>query len=88
MNNNKNNFLSPEYVNKIFLLENEMLLSIANYISVETKDIIVDKISKENKILLGIANKELQIEKRINNKAKPVIDDKYFEKKPLNINNI
>jgi len=88
MNNNENNFLSPEYVNKIFLLENEMLLSIANYISVETKDIIVDKISKENKILLGIANKELQIEKRINNKAKPVIDDKYFEKKPLNINNI
>ena len=88
MNNNENNFLSPEYVNKIFLLENEMLLSIANYISVETKDIIVDKISKENKILLGIANKELQIEKRINNKAKPVIDDNYFNKKPLNINNI
>ena len=86
--NGINNSLSLEYVNNIFLQENEMLLSIANYINPETKDIIVDKISKENEILLGIANKELRIQERINNEAKPVIDDNYFNKKPLNINNI
>ena len=82
------NSLSLEQVNNIFLLENEMLLSIANYISQETKNIIVDKISKENEILTRIANKELRIQEKINNEAKPVIDDNYFNKKPLNINNI
>jgi len=86
--NGINNSLSLEYVNNIFLQENEMFLSIANYISPETKDIIVDKISKQNEILTGIANKELRIQERINNEAKPVIDDNYFNKKPLNINNI
>jgi hypothetical protein len=86
--NGINNSLSLEYVNNIFLLENEMLLSIANYICPETKDIIIDKISRENKILLGVANNELRIQERINNEAKPVIDDNYFNKKPLNINNI
>ena len=86
--NGINNSLSLEYVNNIFLQENEMLLSIANYIGPETKDIIVDKISKENEILAGIANKELRTQERINNTAKPVIDDNYFNKKPLNINNI
>ena len=86
--NGINNFLSLEYVNNIFLQENEMLLSIASYIGPETKDIIIDKISRENEILLGIANKELRTQERINNEAKPVIDDNYFNKKPLNINNI
>ena len=82
------NSLSLEQVNNIFLLENEMLLSIANYISPEIKDIIIDKISEQNKILLGVANNELRIQEKINNKSKPVIDDNYFNKKPLNINNI
>ena len=86
--NGMNNPLSLEYVNNIFLLENEMFLSIGSYISPETKDIIIDKISKQNEILLGIANNELRIQKRTNNEAKPVIDDNYFNKKPLNINNI
>ena len=86
--NGISNSLSLEYVNNIFLQENEMLLSISNYISPETKDIIVNKIGKQNEILAGIANKELRIQERINNEAKPVIDDNYFNKKPLNINNI
>ena len=86
--NGINNSLSLEYVNNIFLLENEMLLSINNYISPETKDIITDKISKQNEMLLMVANHELRIQERINNEAKPVIDDNYFNKKPLNINNI
>lgn len=86
--NGTNNSLSLKYVNNIFLQENEMLLSISNYLSPETKDIITDKISKENEILTGIANKEFRIQERINNEAKPVIDDNYFNKKPLNINNI
>lgn len=86
--NGTNNSLSLEYVNNIFLQENEMLLSISNYIIPETKDIITDKISKENEILTGIANKEFRIQERINNEAKPVIDNNYFNKKPLNINNI
>lgn len=86
--NSINNSLSLEYVNNIFLLENEMLLSISNYISTETKNIIIDKIGKQNEILTEIANKELRIQERINNEAKPVIDDNYFNKKPLNINNI
>lgn len=86
--NDISNSLSLEYVNNIFLQENEMLLSISNYISPETKDIIIDKIGKQNEILTGIANKELRIQERINNEAKPVIDDNYFNKKPLNINNI
>lgn len=86
--NGIHNSLSLEHVNNIFLEENEMLLSISNFISPETKNVIVDKISKENEILTGIANKELRIQERINNEAKPVIDDNYFNKKPLNINNI
>ncbi len=86
--NGINNSLSLEYVNSIFLQENEMLMSIENYISRETKDSIVDKINKENEILLGVANRELRIQEKINNEAKPVIDDNYFNKKPLNINNI
>ncbi|MFA4975734.1 MAG: hypothetical protein WC839_00725 [Candidatus Paceibacterota bacterium] len=86
--NGISNSLSLEQVNSIFLQENEMLLSIADYISPETKDIITDKISKENEILTGIANKEFRIQERINNETKPVIDDNYFNKKPLNINNI
>ncbi len=86
--NSISNSLSLEYVNNIFLQENEMLLSIASFISPETKDIITDKISKQNEILLGVANKELRTQERINNTAKPVIDDNYFNKKPLNINNI
>src|SRR3989338_8261511 len=86
--NGLNNFLSLEYVNNIFLLENEMLLSIDSYISTETKSVILDKISEHNNILLGIANKELRTQERINNETKPVIDDNYFNKKPLNINNI
>ena len=86
--NGTHNSLSLEYVNNIFLEENEMLLSISNYISPETKNIIIDKINKQNEILTGIANKELRIQERINNEAKPVIDDNYFDKKPLNINNI
>ena len=86
--NGTNNSLSLEHVNNIFLQENEMLLSITNYLSPETKDIITDKINKENEILAGIANKELRTQERINNTAKPVIDDNYFNKKPLNINNI
>ena len=86
--NGINNSLSLLYVNNIFLQENEMLLLISNYISPETKDIIIDKISKQNEILTGIANKEFRIQERINNEAKPVIDDNYFNKKPLNINNI
>ena len=86
--NGINNSLSLEYVNDIFLQENEMLLSIDNYISVETKKVIVDKITKHNDILIDIANKELRVQERINNETKPVIDDNYFDKKPLNINNI
>ncbi len=86
--NGMNNSISLEYVNNIFLQENEMLLFIASFISPETKDIIIDKISKQNEILTGIANKELRIQEKINNEAKPVIDDNYFNKKPLNINNI
>jgi len=86
--NGINNSLSLKYVNNIFLQENEMLLSIASYISPETKDIILEKIGKQNEILLGVANHELQIQEKINNEAKPVIDDNYFNKKPLNINNI
>ena len=86
--NGINNSLSLEYVNNIFLLENEMLLSIDSYISTETKSVILDKISEHNNILLGIANKELRTQERINNETKPVIDDNYFNKKPLNINNI
>lgn len=73
---------------KILILQNEMLLSIDSYLSSETKKIITDKISKQNEILLGVANNELQIQEKINNKSKPVIDDNYFDKKPLNINNI
>ncbi|MBI2631015.1 hypothetical protein HYW73_02260 [Candidatus Nomurabacteria bacterium] len=73
---------------KILILQNEMLLSIDSYISSETKKIIIDKISRQNEILLGVANNELQIQEKINNKSKPVIDDNYFDKKPLNINNI
>jgi hypothetical protein len=73
---------------KILILQNEMLLSIDNYLSSETKKIIIDKISKQNEILLGVANNELQIQEKINNKSKPVIDDNYFDKKPLNINHI
>lgn len=86
--NGLHNSLSLEYVNNVFLEENEMFLSISDYLSPETKDIIIDKISKQNETLIRIANKELQIEERINNEAKPVIDDNYFDKKPLNINNI
>ena len=86
--NGIHNSLSLEYVNNIFLLENEMLLSISDYISPKTKDIIINKIGKQNEILTGIANKELRIQERINNEVKPVIDDNYFNKKPLNINNI
>lgn len=86
--NGINNSLSLKYVNNIFLQENEMLLSIDGFISVETKNVIVDKITKHNDILIDIANKELKIQERINNEAKPVIDDNYFDKKPLNINNI
>ena len=86
--NGINNSLSLEYVNDIFLQENEMLLSIDDYISVETKNVIVDKITKHNDVFIDIANKELRIQERINNEAKPVIDDNYFNKKPLNINNI
>ena len=66
MNNNENNSLSLENVNNIFLLENEMLLSLDNYITPETKDIIIDKINKQNEILLGIANGELRIQEKIN----------------------
>lgn len=86
--NGANNSLSLEYVNNIFLQGNEMLLSISNYLSPETKDIIIDKINKQNEILTVIANKELRIQERINKETKPVIDDNYFNKKPLNINNI
>ena len=86
--NGTNNSLSLEHVNNIFLEENEMLLSITNYLSPETKDFLADKIGKQNEILTGIANKELRIQERINNEVKPVIDDNYFNKKPLNINNI
>jgi len=75
-------------VEKIFILENEMLLSIDNYISIETKNIIIDKISKQKKILLGITNNELRNQKKIDNQMKSVINDNYFDKKPLNINNI
>ncbi len=86
--NGIHNSLSLEHVNNIFLQENEMLLFISNFISPETKDIIIDKINKQNEILLGVANRELRTQERINNEAKPVIDDNYFNKKPLNINNI
>jgi len=86
--NGINQSLSRDYVDKIFLLENKMLLSIDNYISPETKNIIIDKISKQKNILLGIANNELRIQEKINNQSKSVIDDNYFDKKPLNINNI
>ncbi|MEK7088754.1 MAG: hypothetical protein AAB913_01335 [Patescibacteria group bacterium] len=75
-------------IDKIFFLENEMLLSIDNYIGLETKNIIIDKIDRQKKILLKIANNELKIQEKINNEAKPVIDDNYFDKKSLNINNI
>ena len=86
--NGTHSSLSLEYVNNIFLQESEMLLSISNYLSPETKDFITDKIGKQNEILTGIVNKELRIKERINNEAKPVIDDNYFSKKPLKINNI
>ncbi|HAS80634.1 MAG: hypothetical protein UR25_C0002G0034 [Candidatus Nomurabacteria bacterium GW2011_GWE1_32_28] len=85
---NMDNFLSFEYVNNIFLLENEMLLSIDSYLDKETKNIIIYKISKENKILLEITNKEICNKKRIENETKNVIDINYFNKKPLSINNI
>lgn len=81
--NNKNG-----YINNIFSLEQAMLLSISSYISIETENKIANKINKEKDIMLGIADNELQIREKINNEAKPVIDDNYFDKKPLNINNI
>ena len=75
-------------VKTILILENEMLLSIDNDISIETKNIILDKINNQKNILLGIINNELQNQKKIDNQMKPVINDNYFDKKPLNINNI
>ncbi len=72
----------------IFLSEHNMLLSIENDISHETKNIIIDKINKQEKIFLGIRNTEQRMEEKIKNESKPAIDDDYFDKKSLNINNI
>ena len=77
-----------DYINKLFSLEEEMLLSIESYIAPETKKKIIDKIRKQKDILMGIVNTELEIQEKIKRSVKPTIDDNYFDKKPLNINNI
>lgn len=76
------------HVNKIFALEKEMLLSIESHISSETKNKIIDKMKRQENILLDIANNELQTKEKIKRDKNPRIDDNYFDKKHLNINNI
>lgn len=73
---------------KIFILQNEMLLSIDKYLSSKTREEILNKISEQKKILFGITSSEIRAQETAVSKPKPAIDDNYFDKKPLNINNI
>ncbi len=80
--------LSSDYINKIFSLENEMLLSIEDFIDLEIKNIITNKIIKQKNILLKITNQELKIKEKIKDESNLLINNKYFNKKSLNVNNI
>ncbi len=83
-----NNDEKLKNIDEIFSIENEMLLSIENYIDSEIKNIIANKITKQKAILLKIINRELKIQEKIEDESNTSIDNKYFNKKSLNINNI
>ncbi len=75
-------------IDGIFSIENKMLLSIENYIDSEIKNIIANKIAKQKATLLKIINRELKIQEKIEDESNTSINNKYFNKKSLNINNI
>jgi hypothetical protein len=86
--NNDDKIKSEDYINDLFAKEGEMLASLEGCISLEAKNFILNKISDQKKILLGIVDKEAKAQEKIDNRPKPAIDDNYFDKKPLNLNNI
>ncbi|MEX2029161.1 MAG: hypothetical protein WD963_01620 [Candidatus Paceibacterota bacterium] len=86
--NSPSQLLSTDYVDKMFILEIEMLTEIQDQIRPETKGRILEKINRQKDVLLEIADNELQAQEQINNRKNSAIDDNFFQKKPLNINNI
>lgn len=80
--------LSLDQVEKIFLKESEMLHSLDGYINNTLKSSISNKIERQKQSLLEIVKKSLKIQETIDTMQKPVIDNKYFNKESLDINNI
>jgi hypothetical protein len=78
--------LSREYISELFSRESTMLSSLHGFIRPETERSIAEKIQKQKKILLGISQLRVQSQEKIANEVQPVIDGRYFDKKPLNIN--
>ncbi len=72
-------------VDKIFLLEKEMLSSIDHSIQPETRKMIAHKMEHQKKILHEMIARELQTQERMKRIVRPVLDDTYFSKKPLNV---
>lgn len=75
-------------IDTIYLLENRMLSSIANVLSVDAKKIITNRVNQQRDILIEIAREELRIQEVIDGEPKSIMDNNHFEKKQFYIKNI